>query len=275
MHADVQLRWQSIHFRPERGREGRGQLRAVTRRAGGSSSNTIPPISTSSPGSNPRASSAAITPMRRSRCSTCASASSFSRSWRAIRRSTASPVTRNSPSPTRSTSNARPRPGGRRGTRRPRPRPRPRRATSSGRHAPQQLARELVEPLPRGARGDDHRHVSAEPRAPRRRGGLGLLGRDQVGLREREDARQRASRGSCSASSRSITRVVLHRVGAVERREVEHVHEQPRALDVREEVVPEPRAGAGALDQPGMSAITSWRSSASSVPSTGSSVVNG
>ena len=37
--------------------------------------------------------------MRRSRCSTCASASSFSRSWRAIRRSTASPVTRNSPAP--------------------------------------------------------------------------------------------------------------------------------------------------------------------------------
>ena len=45
--------------------------------------------------------------------------------------------------------------------------------------------------------------------------------------------------------------VVGLRVGAVERREVEHVDEQPRALDVREEVVAEARAGAGALDQPG------------------------
>ena len=34
-------------------------------------------------------------------------------------------------------------------------------------------------------------------------------------------------------------------------RDVEHVHEQARALDVREEVVPEPGAVAGALDQPG------------------------
>ncbi len=40
-------------------------------------------------------------------------------------------------------------------------------------------------------------------------------------------------------------------VGAVERREVEHVDEQPRALDVGEEVVAEPGAVARALDQPG------------------------
>ena len=45
-------------------------------------------------------------------------------------------------------------------------------------------------------------------------------------------------------------RVVGLGVGAVERREVEHVDEQPRALDVREEVVAEARALAGALDQP-------------------------
>ena len=44
--------------------------------------------------------------------------------------------------------------------------------------------------------------------------------------------------------------------------------EEPRALDVREELVTEPGAAASALDQPGMSATTSWRSSASSVPST-------
>ena len=75
----------------------RGELSARYSGEPGSSSNTIPPSSTSSPGSNPRASSAAITPIRRSRCSTCASASSDSMSWRAIRRSTAAPVTRNSP----------------------------------------------------------------------------------------------------------------------------------------------------------------------------------
>ena len=38
-------------------------------------------------------------------------------------------------------------------------------------------------------------------------------------------------------------------LGAVHRREIEHVHEQPRALDVGQEVVPEARAAAGALDQ--------------------------
>ena len=57
----------------------------------GSSSKTMPPISTSSPGSNPARSSAPITPIRRSRDSTSACASSFSRSQRAIRRSTESP----------------------------------------------------------------------------------------------------------------------------------------------------------------------------------------
>ena len=46
-------------------------------------------------------------------------------------------------------------------------------------------------------------------------------------------------------------RVVLGRVGAVDRREVEHVHEQSRALDVGEEVVPEAGALARALDQSG------------------------
>ena len=60
-----------------------------------------------------------------------------------------------------------------------------------------------------------------------------------------------ASRGSCSASSRSITPWLATRVRAVERRQVEHVHEQPRALDVGEEVVPEAGALVGALDQPG------------------------
>ena len=84
-----------------------------------------------------------------------------------------------------------------------------------------------------------------------------------------------ASRASCSASSRSITAMVRDRVGAVERRQVEHVHEQPRALDVRQEVVPEPGAAARALDQPRDVGDHELAVVRSSVPSTGSSVVNG
>ena len=71
-------------------------------------------------------------------------------------------------------------------------------------------------------------------------------------MREREDrAAAPASRGSCARQLALDRRVVGDRVRAVERREVEHVHEQPRALDVREEVVAEPGALARALDQPG------------------------
>jgi hypothetical protein len=50
-------------------------------------------------------------------------------------------------------------------------------------------------------------------------------------------------------------RVVLDRVGSLTeryvRRDVEHMDQQPRALDVREEVVAEPGAVARALDQTG------------------------
>ena len=45
--------------------------------------------------------------------------------------------------------------------------------------------------------------------------------------------------------------VVGDRIRAVDRREVEDVDEQARALDMGEEVVAEPGAAARALDQPG------------------------
>ena len=180
--------------------------------APGSSSNTTPAISTSSPGSKPAASSARITPSRCRRRSTCASASSFSRSWRAIRRSTASPVTRNAP-----VAEALDLELARRrraedavlgelvlaGARRHRAR-RPARAGA---------ARARARRGPRGwRRGDEHGPASA-PRTPRAAaprsapplgGGLGLLGVTRSAL---DSARMRgsaASRGSCSASSRSI-----------------------------------------------------------------------
>src|SRR5215217_5181614 len=50
-----------------------------------------------------------------------------------------------------------------------------------GRHAPQQLARERVEPLAGRARGHDHGHSLADPRAPLVGRRAGLLGCHEVG----------------------------------------------------------------------------------------------
>src|SRR4051794_29803707 len=114
--------------------------------------------------------------------------------------------------------------------------------------ATQQLAPQLVEPLADRRRRDDDRN--AEALAPFGGGSVGELGRHEVGLRQREDARELGEAGVVLAQLRLDHRVVGGRVRAVERREVEHVDEQPRALDVGEEVVAETGAGAGALDQP-------------------------
>ena len=80
----------------------------------------------------------------------------------------------------------------------------------------------------------------SRPRAPPRR--ERLLGGHEVGLRQREQARQRSQARVVRGELALDRREVRLRVGAVERREVEDVDEQPRALDVREEVVAEPRA---------------------------------
>ncbi len=82
---------------------------------------------------------------------------------------------------------------------------------------------------------------------PRRLSGIGI---DQIGLGEGKQARQHGQPRVVQLELALDGRVVLGRVAAVERREVEHVHEQPRSLDVRQEVVPQPGAGARALDQP-------------------------
>ena len=218
--------------------------------APGSSSNTTPAISTSSPGSKPALSSAAITPSRCRRRSTCASASSFSRSWRAIRRSTTSPVTRNSPGAEPLDLEL-----------------------ARGRRAEDAVLGEVVlagvlaAPARRPARG-------AAARARARRGPRRW--RCEVTSTGTSGPAARASRAAAASASSGVTRsalesariarqrrqarvvlgqlaldhrVVRRRVGAVERREVEHVHEQPRALDVGEEVVAEAGAVARALDQ--------------------------
>ena len=191
--------------------------------------------------------------MRRSRCSTWASASSFSRSWRAIRRSTASPVTRNSPAPIRSTANARPAAGRKTWNSATSSSPAAASTGSAGGTRWSRSRPQLVEPLAGRRRRDDHRHVAEPRRRPRRadgRGGRVLLGHE-VGLRQREDARQLGQPRVVLGQLALDHRVVRDRVGAVERREVEHVHEQPRALDVGEEVVAEAGAVARALDQAG------------------------
>ena len=87
--------------------------------------------------------------------------------------------------------------------------------------------------------------------APQLRGGLGIAGRHEVGLRQREHARQRRQPRIVRAQLGLDRRVVCERVRAVGGIEVEHVHEQARALDVGEEVVAQAGALAGALDEPG------------------------
>ena len=74
---------------------------------------------------------------------------------------------------------------------------------------------------------------------------------DQVRLGQREDPRERGQPRVVQLELVLDRLVVVDRIGSVERLEVEHVDEQPGALDVRQELVPEPGAAAGALDQPG------------------------
>ena len=111
-------------------------------------------------------------------------------------------------------------------------------------------ARSSSSPWPRRARGDEHGHVEA--RAPLRGRRLGRLRAcTRSAFESARIARQLGQPRVVLGQLGLDHAVVRDRVRAVERREVEHVHEQPRALDVREEVVPEAGAVAGALDQPG------------------------
>ena len=214
------------------------------RRLSGSSSNTTPPISTSSPGSKPAASSARTTPMRCRRCSMWASASSLSTSKRAMQALDRSAADAEGALPHRLDAPAAV--GSRTedavlgelllgGELR-------RRLRRLDGHTAQQLVGELVEPGAGGARGDEHRDVRAQalratPRPRRRpRPACTRSALDSASSRGSE-----ARRGSCAAQLVLDRLPVGHRVRAVQRREVEHVHEQPRALDVGQEVVAEAR----------------------------------
>src|SRR4051812_20377404 len=119
------------------------------------------------------------------------------------------------------------------------------------RHAREQLAEERVEPLPRRARRHQHRHLLAGAAGPRLPRGRSVLRRHEVGLRQRQHPRQPRERRVVRLQLALDRAPVRLRVGPVHRRELEHVHEQPRALDVREELVAQPGAPGRALDQPG------------------------
>ena len=78
------------------------------------------------------------------------------------------------------------------------------------------------------------------------------LRRHQVGLRQAQHAAAgRPGPAPCSRSSASTVAWFSTGSEPSSGREVEHVHQQPAALHVGEELVAEPGAGAGALDQPG------------------------
>ena len=106
--------------------------------------------------------------------------------------------------PARDVERLRAAPGGRPRTRRPRPRPRPRAPASATGTRASSSPRSSSKPEPRRARGHEHRERDA--RAPLRR----RPPRPPRAARDRpcDSASSRgsaASRGSCSASSRSIT----------------------------------------------------------------------
>ena len=121
--------------------------------------------------------------------------------------------------------------------------------------------------------------LAAEALGPLRHRRACSLWRDEVGLGERQHARQSRETRVVRGQLLLDRRVVGHRVGVVLAGdlggEVEHVHQQARALHVRKELMAEPAPTLAPSIRPGMSATTSWRSSDSSTPSTGSSVVKG
>ena len=123
------------------------------------------------------------------------------------------------------------------------------------RDEPQQQRGELAHAGAGGARGGEHRHLRAQPLLPLGDGGAHALLGHEVGLRQRQHPRQTREALVVGGELALDRRVVGDRIRLRAHRqlgcEVEHVHEQTRALDVREEVVAEAGAIARAFDQAG------------------------
>ena len=99
----------------------------------------------------------------------------------------------------------------------------------------------------------EHGHLRPEPLAPLLGDRLPRAFLEQIALRQREHARQRGEArvvGGELALDRLVVDDRVRLLALADRgRDVEHVHEQPGALDVGEEVVAEAGAFARALDQ--------------------------
>src|ERR1035437_1021974 len=118
------------------------------------------------------------------------------------------------------------------------------------RYAVQKLGRQLVQPQPGDRRGDDHRNIRAQPPDPPLACSALSAGVDQVRLRECEHARERGQPRIMELQLAFDRRMVGDRIGSVQRHQLEHVHQQPGALDVRKELMAQPGACSRALDQP-------------------------
>ena len=239
----------------------------------------MPPISTSSPGSKPSRSSAAITPRR-------VQAPLDVRLGLLVLEVEARDQALDGVAGDAEVALAgcaRPRSRGRRAAGRPRYS-----ATSSspaglgrvaglGRHRRKQHPPQLVEALRASrwrSRAPGRRRPAAHATRCRRRSAS--AGGYEVGLGQREDARQRGERGSCAPSSASI--IAWLSTGSDCRRAARGRARARARGSARRGRGSRGRGPAPSLApsiSPGMSAMTSWRSSASSVPSIGSSVVNG
>ena len=141
-----------------------------------------------------------------------------------------------------------------------RPAPRPRRAPRRARSAPPGRggtapSARSSRPWPGGGGGHDDRDVLADARGPPHASGLGLIGRDEVGLGQREDPRQGPGQARLVAlrarprSSRGCRRGRRRRAARLEQ-----VDEQPHRSTWARKWWPRPRPSLAPSISPGMSA---------------------
>ena len=119
----------------------------------------------------------------------------------------------------------------------------------------QQQPRERLQARARSRRGCDHRDAAAEAALPLGNRRSRPLLPDEVDLGKREHARQlgeaRIVRLQLVLDRLVVGGGVRLYAGGRCRADVQHVHEDARALEVGEKIVPEAGAAARALDEPG------------------------
>ena len=175
-------------------------------------------------------------------------------SWRSNSSSTPRPGTRKAPSPPARPRSRPRRPAGRRCAR---PRTRPRHGSPARRRG-RVLLRHLREDRRRSSSGPRRSPTRRRARPARRRRGARATPpppprprrRDQVPLSTAPPA-PAAAPARRRARQLRTHRLVVASAGRPPRRQLDQVDQHPAALDVGEELVPEPGPPRGALDQPG------------------------